>query len=325
MALLEKNGLVSIHPLTLVPNSRLGANVYLWNSENDTAVKFLGEDQDVTEGVFGFLRSNPQQKLFVERTSYSSYQSYLFDNLDSWLRDNRVPSILKTTIVAECVHSQLSKAFAELSINALVTSGIECASRMFDFANKAKISGRELRSSLRRDDSFVTHAVNTAFYSLLIALIYCDDEQMVLDLCAGAILHDIGKLDRELFGSDQPSDLGSQKDWTERSIQTHPTDGFRRLCHVPLCVETHLMVCYQHHERIDGKGFPVGLYGDEIHNASKICAVANRYDGLTSNRANRPAMTKAAALRIMDTERNTQFESEVVRCLDRVLNNPSNN
>ena len=75
-------------------------------------------------------------------------------------------------------------------------------------------------------------------------------------------------------------------------------------------------MCYQHHERPDGKGFPVGLMSDEIHEASKICAVANRYEGLTSDCLNRQAMTRLAALRVLESEKNTALDSEMIQCLN---------
>ena len=72
-------------------------------------------------------------------------------------------------------------------------------------------------------------------------------------------------------------------------------------------------MCYQHHERPDGKGFPVGLMSDEIHEASKICAVANRYEGLTSDCSHRQAMTRLAALRVLESEKNTALDSEMIQ------------
>ena len=83
------------------------------------------------------------------------------------------------------------------------------------------------------------------------------------------------------------------------------------------------MVCYQHHERPDGKGFPVGLLGDEIQIASRICAVANRFDGLTSERADRPAMTRLAALRVLESEKNTALDMEVTKCLEQKMSQTS--
>ncbi len=98
-----------------------------------------------------------------------------------------------------------------------------------------------------------------------------------------------------------------------------------RILKTAVIAETHLMVCYQHHERPDGNGFLVGLLGDEIHDASKICAFANRFDGLTSARSHRAAMTRLAALRVLESERNTAFDSEVTKCLEQKMNQTSAN
>jgi HD-GYP domain-containing protein (c-di-GMP phosphodiesterase class II) len=325
MALLAKNGLVPIHPLTLVPGYCMGTNVYIWNEEKGATVKLLSNEQLVTESTFSFLDTNRHLKLFVENTSFQSYQKYLFDHLETWISEPRVPSILKASVVAECLHAEFSAAFEARSINQIVKSSIACSNRLVDYGGQINLCGRELKSSLRHDSSFVTHAINTAFYSFLIAQDFHSEKSFLLDILSGAMLHDIGKLDRDLFDSDQIDDKGSPKDWTDRRSKTHPTEGFRRLCHVPEVTETHLMICYQHHERIDGQGFPVALLGNEIHEASRICAVANRYDGLTSERCHRPAMTRLAAMRILESEKNHALDSEVVRCLSSKINSPSNN
>ena len=178
------------------------------------------------------------------------------------------------------------------------------------------MDGRELQRTLRHDASFVTHAVNTAFYAYLIAENrgYCDE--MITEVCVGAMLHDVGKIEPWLLDCDSDSLSETRQDWTQRNGQSHPVEGFRRLCNEPGITETHLLMCYQHHERPDGKGFPVGLMSDEIHEASKICAVANRYDGLTSDSSHRQSMTRLAALRVLESEKNKSLDSEMIQCLN---------
>ncbi len=304
------SGLIPIHPLTLVPNYRVGTNVYLWNDKTGSAVKFLSSEQIVSENIFSFMLANPNQKVFVEDTSHQSYFEYLVEHMACWLVEPRIPRILKTAVMVEYLQGQFGKAFEHKSIQSLLESSIACSRILTQLGHHIQLNGRELQRTLRHDCGFVTHAVNTTFYTYLIAEHqgYC--EEMVSDICAGAMLHDIGKI--EMNGS-------------LRNDQAHPTEGFRMLCREPGVTETHLMVCYQHHERPDGKGFPVGLQGDETHIASRICAVANRFDGLTSERAERPAMTRLAALRVLESEKNTALDMEVTKCLEQKMSQTSTN
>ena len=304
------SGLIPIHPLTLVPNYRVGTNIFLWNDKTHSAVKFLSSEQIVSESIFSFLLANPNQRVFVEDSSHESYFEYLVEHLECWLVEPRIPRILKTAIMVEYLHGLFRKAFENKSIQNLLKSSMDCSHSLTRLGHHIQLNGRELQRSLRHDSSFVTHAVNTALYAYLIAdhQGYCDE--MVFEICAGAMLHDVGKIEMNS---------------TLQNDRLHPTEGFRILCREPGVTETHLMVCYQHHERPDGKGFPVGLMGDEIHIASRICAVANRYDGLTSERGDRPAMTRSAALRVLESEKNTALEREVTKCLEQKMSQTSTN
>ena len=68
---------------------------------------------------------------------------------------------------------------------------------------------------------------------------------------------------------------------------------------------------HAHHERIDGKGYPDGLKGDEIPAESKIIAVADSFDAMTSNRQYRSNMTLGQAIEVKNGS-GTQFAPEVV-------------
>jgi HD-GYP domain-containing protein (c-di-GMP phosphodiesterase class II) len=74
-----------------------------------------------------------------------------------------------------------------------------------------------------------------------------------------------------------------------------------------------------HHERWDGLGYPDSLAGDEIPLISRIIAVADAFDALTTDRAERPALTPAQALKQIEQRRGRQFDPHVVAALATVV------
>jgi HD-GYP domain-containing protein (c-di-GMP phosphodiesterase class II) len=60
-----------------------------------------------------------------------------------------------------------------------------------------------------------------------------------------------------------------------------------------------VLAALQHHERLDGKGYPQRLPASQIHPFTRICTIADAYDSMTSNRPGRPALTPAQALERM--------------------------
>lgn len=131
------------------------------------------------------------------------------------------------------------------------------------------------------DDGIFVHSVNVCVYSLLIAsaLGLSADEQRHLGI--GALLHDIGKI----YYMELVNKQGKLTPEEYAKIQQHARDGYdllRRLPGVPVLVAH---VAYQHHEKLDGSGYPRGLKGDGIHLWARIATVADIYDTVTADRA----------------------------------------
>ena len=80
-----------------------------------------------------------------------------------------------------------------------------------------------------------------------------------------------------------------------------------------------LMMVYQHHERPDGQGYPVGIEQDEIHPWAEICSVVDVFDALTSERPYRRPMPAPRALEYLQSKAGTQFNAEIVQCWIRVM------
>src|SRR5262245_52986022 len=123
-----------------------------------------------------------------------------------------------------------------------------------------------------------------------------------------ALLHDIGKVgvrDEILFkeGSLTPDE------WAE--IRLHCEFGWSILRDVPQMEEVSLMLLH-HHERFDGRGYPVGLKGSEIPYGARIISVADAFDAMTSDRPYRASIGIGAAVHELTIHAGTQFDPEIV-------------
>jgi len=102
-------------------------------------------------------------------------------------------------------------------------------------------------------------------------------------------------------------------------VQRHPSVGYRVLNEAKLYSNIPLDVCMHHHERIDGRGYPFGLHGNEISVHAKIAAVCDAYDSLTSNRPGHQAWTPARALEYMAVRVDTLFDRTVFQAFTRSI------
>ena len=79
------------------------------------------------------------------------------------------------------------------------------------------------------------------------------------------------------------------------------------------------MMVYQHHERLDGGGYPVRCSANEIHDWARICAVSDVFEALTSNRPYRVGMSHASAFEIMDRSSGSGFDKGIYECWKRLI------
>jgi putative nucleotidyltransferase with HDIG domain len=142
---------------------------------------------------------------------------------------------------------------------------------------------------------------------------------------AGALLHDIGKLNTPIVILRKTGKLLPEE---FEEIKKHPDMGTRLLSGITLPWEVVPLIRH-HHEKSDGQGYPGGLSGDSIPMGARIIAVADVFDALTSERPYRPAHSPTAALEIMRSEMSSSFDLLVLDtfvdlvecgCIDHIIN-----
>jgi len=148
-------------------------------------------------------------------------------------------------------------------------------------------------ASLRSvDEEILVHSVNVCVYSVILAPTLGLARHDIRDVGVGALLHDIGKIyHMDLVG--KPGRLTREE--FER-MQGHAADGFALLRQNQELNGLSAQIALQHHEPLDGSGYPQGLRADEIHPWAKLVAVADVYDALTGDRTYGSAHPPVAAL-----------------------------
>jgi two-component system, cell cycle response regulator len=139
-------------------------------------------------------------------------------------------------------------------------------------------------------------------------------EQMTVLLQAAA-LHDVGKVGIPEAILDKPTRL-DEAEWD--FVRTHTVIGERILSAAPALSHAAKIV-RSTHERYDGTGYPDRLEGHRIPLASRVIAVCDAYDAMTSNRPHRPARAPEAAVAELTRHSGTQFDPAVVTALVEVL------
>lgn len=166
-----------------------------------------------------------------------------------------------------------------------------------------------------RDQYTAGHSAAVAIYSRDIAERMCLAPEVQEHAYLCGLVHDIGKIGLPAGLLEKPGALTLEE---RRQMQQHSAIGERILRNVDEYSETATIVRH-HHERIDGFGYPDGLTGDDIPLISRIIAVADAYNAMTSDRPYRTAMhTREARLRLAQAV-DSQFDTAVVAAFEAIL------
>ncbi|MCT4661321.1 MAG: HD-GYP domain-containing protein [Tissierellales bacterium] len=162
-----------------------------------------------------------------------------------------------------------------------------------------------------KDDFLFQHSMNVAVLSMIIGAELNINARDLKVLCLGAMLHDIGKT---LLPKDLIMKEGNLSSAEKRLYEEHPQRGYDYLRGSQSISVRARIVTLQHHERIDGCGFPKQIV--DAHTFSKIVSVADTYDNLTSDTPRHRAIPASEALEYILGNSGSQYDIDCVRAFN---------
>jgi diguanylate cyclase (GGDEF)-like protein/putative nucleotidyltransferase with HDIG domain len=164
------------------------------------------------------------------------------------------------------------------------------------------------RAIQAKDEGGSCHVERVQYYAAALArrLELPDLDRQAVEI--GALLHDIGKLAVPEHILSKPGPLTADE---RKKMQMHAQIGAQIVGAVPFPCPVAPLV-QSHHERWDGLGYPSGLRGEQIPIGARILSVVDCFDALTSERPYRPAISKDAAIRILEAEAGRAFDPAIV-------------
>lgn len=154
------------------------------------------------------------------------------------------------------------------------------------------------------------HCINVAVLSMVLGVELKLSREELNNLCLGAMLHDIGKT---LTPKKILLKNGKLNKDEFEIIKKHSLRGYEYLKDCSTIPGSARIIALQHHEKIDGSGYPNGLDGNDIYKLSKIVSIVDVYDALTSNRPYRKAMSPNEALEYLYGNGNRHFDYDMIK------------
>lgn len=176
------------------------------------------------------------------------------------------------------------------------------------------ISQREVMINIldlrNKDEYLFYHSVNTCAMSILLGNYLGYNMLELRDLALGAILHDIGKLELD-------NNIIGKYDFSDDEIKeynSHPEIGYKFLKKdIELSAVTRIIVL-NHHENLDGSGFPLGIKSNKIHRMAKVVRVCNDFDNYTTLRG----MNISDTMNDLEKNIGIKYDKDVVKALKSI-------
>jgi len=203
-----------------------------------------------------------------------------------------------------------------LILSSQVVTAMENAALFEDLRENYYRTIQALVAAVEAKDPYTQwHSTNVAKYAVAIAREMGMSPSHLEEIHIAAILHDVGKIGISERIISKPERLSLEE---FAIMKAHPAHGIRIL--EPIGFSTDIIdAIYAHHERYDGKGYPLGLAGEQISLAARILNVADTIDAMASERPYRGTISTQDVLLELERESGQQFDPQVVASTQRLI------
>ncbi len=289
---------VPIHLETLRLDAVLDFDLYVKRDRQMTL--YRGADLPFTEQTQRKLLENGVDVLFIAGAASGAFQRYLEKNLDVILASPDLPASKKAGILYESSKALVEEVFANPTYGENIRRSKDLVSSTISYLVQGRDAFINLLKITNVNYSTYSHSVNVCTLALALAnQAGYTDPKFIYDLGVGALLHDVGKSKV----SDRILSKTSRLSLKEFEIvKRHPEWGIDILRSSNEITEESYFPVLQHHERGNRRGYPHSLDFSATHIFSRIVAIVDSFDAMTSDRVYQAAMSPFDALRVMYAE-----------------------
>ena len=282
--------------------------------ENSQYYTYLEKDSQVTNQIREKLLTK-NNRLFIKLSDHSSYLDYIFIRVERVVSSKYVNEEIKADLVFKIGNRLIRDIYKEPTNKVSCNNFGRFIKNYIDLMLYSKKAASKLLQLSSVSRYQISHSLNTCTFCMLLGQKIYDNNRMRLwELGMGGAYLDIGmsQIDPMIFNK-----KGKLSSVELSMVKKHSQIGKRILERLELDPQIQRM-CYYHHERYDGTGYPEGLLENEIPEYARIASVADVYDALTSDRDYRESEDHVSALINMYSQ-SSKFDPHILETLVRVV------
>lgn len=255
--------------------------------------------------------------LYVSASQHHVFRKALTDRLERTFTDPVVARAERGRVIREACAKMIDDVLLFPGDSEPVSAVADISRSFADWCNTDPEGFTYLLNMSAHDFGTATHMVNVGVGCGLLAREARPNDREFFSLAVqGGLLHDIGKrgIPADLLNKEGKLD---PEEW--KLMSSHPGIGFEELRKHPAIPEMVLHIVRDHHERIDGKGYPNKLDMSGLGIGPRICAIVDVFDAITAARPYRGPTPPADTIKIMKSGRGSQFDSDLFDLWERVV------
>lgn len=295
-------------------------DIYTRPTEDGDFVLYAERNIPFTEASRRRLRTSKVESLYVKTTQREQYRRYLETNLPSMLKDPTIDSEAKAEVLHSCAQGLMREIFENPYLDGGIRRCRDVVRNSIDFIFSERSSLRHLIESASRDYNNYTHSVNGCILGIALAMrMGFKGTRHLNEFGRGALLRDVGMSQVDQAILDSPGKLTDEQ---RKVIQAHPRAGEQFLVEHGEASPIVMELIRHHHERMNGSGYPDGIYGDDLSPMVRILSIVDVFDALTTDRPHRDALTSFDALQLMSREMVQELDQDILREFIALMGDP---
>ena len=305
-------GFVPIQVSTLRTTRADAADLFIQYERRSEPRLYCRAGSRPDEGQFAELAAAGVANLYVRGSDFASFSNDLLDSIDALLKEPFVHSFDKFAALQLAVAAAVEQTLRLVDCSKFRVLAERVADDLVALFGDGDPLPRELFRLARHDFTAFSHVTNVASYNVILARkVGITDHDELRKIAVAAMLHDLGKRFIPAAILTKTERLTPEE---REVIESHPLRGYTDLCDNSDFEFGQLMMVYQHHEHVDGTGYPVRILKDEIHPWARMLSIVDVFDTMTAGRPNRRPATPESVLEYQRQQAGTHFDGDYVEC-----------
>ncbi len=304
--------------LDAIDNSVLVMDLYLKSRDNERHVLYRSSGIDFREKDRQRLIDQGVDSIYVPTEQYGRYQRAITERLNHYFKDLSQDRSERGKLIRGACTTMIENVLRFPGRSQAIETVSEISRRFAGWAAEDSGQFSYLLDMSAHDYYTATHMVNVGGgCGLLIGALRPNEIDLHAQIVQGALLHDVGKrwvppaiLNKE--GKLDPAE------W--RLLKRHPLSGYGELAAHDSLSDAALEMTRDHHERLDGTGYPNGISAERIGFAARVCTVVDVFDAISSSRPHRGPTAPLDTLEIMREGRGTHFDPDILEAWCEIVN-----